>query len=435
MRKRKVLLISHNVFDYRSNMGKTLCSFFSGWNTERLAQLYLHSEVPTTDICHRYYRVTDTDALKTVGLMKRKIVGRSFSEADIDRSVSTSRVDKGIKRKIYFFGRKRTPLIYVARNTMWRLSGWYSDALKKWISEFSPDVIFFAAGDYGFVYDIVYVISRDFDIPIVMYCCDDYFINRRNPKSLLGLPVYKAYMKSVHRCLSRTSAMITICDKMSEAYRTLFQIPIHTVYTGYSLKDAPDVDGNGVVYLGNLACGRAESLAEIGRALRRISARTGEQVHLDVYSAETRQDLLRELTEENGIVFHGAVDREAVRQIIAKSKVVVHTESFLEEKRQKVMFSVSTKIADLLASGRCILAYGPSDVASVEYLKENHAACVVDAPERLEDTLSDILVNREKRREIVKEAMNLAEKNHNPDVVQKKLVEIIGSSCKNRMGP
>lgn len=426
----KVLVISHNVFDRNSNMGKTLASFFHGWNCQCLAQLYLHSEIPTSEICHRYYRITDTDALKSVFSIKRQVIGRSFSVKDIDSDRSSSRVDTGVKRKIYTFGRKRTSLIYMARNTLWRLSGWYSQSLKDWISEFNPDVIFFASGDYAFVYNIAYKISLDFDIPMVMYCCDDYFINRKNPNSLLSIPVYKAFMKCVHRCMERTTGIITICDKMSDAYRKLFDKPIYTIYTGYSAKESADADEVGIVYLGNLGYSRNESLVDIGRALQRISERTGKKYHLDVYSAETRKETLRDLTQENGIIFHGSVGSEEVRRIIAKSKLVVHAESFDCENRKQVMYSVSTKIADLLASGKCIFAYGPSDVASIEYLKENRAACVVDDPRLLGDSLLDILENREKRMKYVDNAKELADKNHNSDMVQNKIREIMTQACR-----
>ena len=430
MNETKVLVISHNVFDRRTNMGKTLSSFFFAWNPERLAQLYVHSEIPTSDICYKCYRITDIDALKSLLPGKRNHAGRAFSETDIDTERASSRVDTGIQHKIYSYGRKRTPLIYAARNMMWRLSGWYSDSLKQWISDFAPDVIFFAAGDYAFAYDIAFRVSKDFDIPIVMYCCDDFFINRRNPDSLLGRSVYRSFMRSVRRCFSRTAAMVTICDKMTEAYKTLFDRTIYTVYTGYSAKGQMNVDGDGVVYLGNLGFSRNKALVEIGQALKRISERTGQQLHLDVYSAENRPEVLKELTEENGIIFHGAVDRDAVQRIIAASRLAVHVESFTEENRQKVMYSVSTKIADLLSSGRCIFAYGPADVASIEYLKKNQAACVVDAPERLEETLMDILTNRERRSDVVQSAMMLADKNHEPALVQEKIRKIIERSCR-----
>ena len=409
-------------------MGKTLSSFFAGYNPDALAELYFHTEVPTMDLCHRYYRVTDTDSLRSWFPGNRKNVGKAFFKADIDANRSSARTDGGIKRMLYTLGSKRTPFIYFARNALWRLSGWYSDELKKWIEAFAPDVIFFAAGDYAFSYDVTYAISKDFNIPVIMYCCDDYFINRKNSNSLLGIMVHRSLMRSVRRTVSRTAAVITICDKMTDAYSALFDKPVYTVYTGYSAENEPDVDGKGIVYLGNLTCGRYHSLIELGRALKRISERTGEKLHLDVYSVDDSPEILQEMTVENGIVFRGAVDHEEVRQIIANCRLAVHTESFASEDRQNVMYSVSTKIADLLASGRCIFAYGPENVASMEYLATNHAACVVNNPEKLEAELEAVLGNRERRMAIVKSAKELSEKNHNAQMVRQRIKEIINIS-------
>ena len=62
----RVLVVSHNVFSKTSNMGKTLSSYFNAIDSEDLAQFYIHSEVPTSDICKNYYRVTDKEAIKSI---------------------------------------------------------------------------------------------------------------------------------------------------------------------------------------------------------------------------------------------------------------------------------------------------------------------------------------------------------------------------------
>lgn len=430
MNGHRILLIAHNVLDPGTNMGKTLSGFFRGYASEHLAELYFHSEVPTMALCRRYYRITDIDAFQSVSPWFRGNIGQAFSEKDIDPSRLSPRTDTGILEKMYAIGSRRKPWTYAARNRIRQLSDRHCQGLYRWISEFSPDVIFFAAGDYAFAYDIAYRISRDFEIPIVMYCCDDYFLNPRNPGSLLGRRVHKGLMQSVRRCVSRTSAILTVCDQMACAYQALFDLPIHTVYTGYRCKNQPDGPGNGIVYLGNLGEGRYHSLVEIGRALKRISERTGESLHLDVYSGERRPDILRKLTQKNGIVFHGAVDADAVSRILAQSRLVVHTESFDQTCRRHVMYSVSTKLADLLASGRCIFAYGPSEVASMEYLLQNRAACVVHAEDRLEAELEEIWHNPERRNRIIASAACLSEKNHNPENLRQKLWKIINQSCR-----
>ena len=60
----KVLVISHNILSHTSNMGRTLLNFFKDFPQESLSQLYFHKEVPTTDICTDYFRVTDFDVIK-----------------------------------------------------------------------------------------------------------------------------------------------------------------------------------------------------------------------------------------------------------------------------------------------------------------------------------------------------------------------------------
>lgn len=422
----KVLLIGHNVLDERTAFGKTLASFFKTWGAENLAELYFHSEVPTTDICGRYYRITDTDALKSVFTLNRKKVGRSFTFEQIDRNRPSSRTDTGVKKRIYSFARRRTSYIYIARNSIWSMSKWYCEELRNWLRDFAPDVIFFVAGDYGFAYKVAYRISKDLNIPIVTYSGDDYYVNRLNPHSLLSRPVYNALMKNVRKCVSRAACMITICPQMARAYEKLFDKPIYTVYTGYSIKNDAKVDGKGIVYLGNLGYSRYKSLVDIGRALKEINA---EQYHLDVYSTESREEILRELTPENGIVFHGAVSSNEVNNIISNSMLVVHAEDFSSENIDKIRYSISTKVADLLASGRCILAYGPKEVASIDYLLNNQAACVVHDKAQLKDTLEDILSSPQRRMQIVASAKALSEQNHSESAVAKKVAEIIATAC------
>ncbi|MBQ6980261.1 MAG: hypothetical protein IJQ07_06420 [Clostridia bacterium] len=421
----RVLIIGHNVLDERTAFGKTLISFFKDWGKDSLAELYFHSEVPTSKVCGNYFRITDTDVFNNV-VKRCKLTGKSFGIADIDATRTTSRTDTGIKNKIYSFGRKRSSLIFIARNFIWKHSRWFSDELKKWIADFKPEVIFFAAGDYAFAYDITYKIAEEFNIPVVMYCCDDYYINRVNPRSLLSKTVYKRLMKSVNRCAEKTSAVITICDKMAEAYKKLFDKPIYTVYTGYSAAGVScDNKTKSVVYLGNLGFNRYEPLTEIGRALKTISAERGEEYTLDVYSSENRRKVLKHLNLKNGIVFHGAVGADEVKKIIADGLLVLHVESFRKKNVYKVAYSMSTKIADILAAGTCIFAYGPKNIASIEYLAENSAAITATDKTDLKERLESALFSEELRERTIENAKALAEKNHNADMVSQKIEEII----------
>ena len=77
----RVLVISHTVLAKNTSMGKTLDSYFSGWPREKIAQLYVQSEVPTDPLCANYFRYTDPDALKSI--LQRRRQGSVFGERDV----------------------------------------------------------------------------------------------------------------------------------------------------------------------------------------------------------------------------------------------------------------------------------------------------------------------------------------------------------------
>ena len=139
---------------------------------------------------------------------------------------------------------------------------------------------------------------------------------------------------------------------------------------------------------------------------------------LDVYSAETDPFFLKPLREHPGIRFHGAVPGDRVPEIIRKSRAVIHTESFDPEMRERVRYSLSTKIADSLASGTCLLAYGPVEVASMDYLIRNEAAFAAASPEELRRILPRLFTDDAEYRRIAGNAAALARKNHRPETTR-----------------
>ncbi len=429
----KVLVIGHNVFCESTAFGKTLCGFFKWWDKNKIAELYFHSEIPTAPVCENYFRITDTDVLKSIFTFNRKNVGTEFHGVFKKTQSGSPRTDTGFKKKVYEFSRRRTSSIYIARNLMWKMSGWYSKRLKAWLDEFNPEVIFFATGDYSFAYKIASRISKDRNIPIVSYCCDDYYINRLNPKSLLSKPVYRNLMKNVKKCMSLSASVITICKEMTEEYKKLFNKRTVTLYTGYSCKNQlQSCHENAISYLGNLGFDRYQSLVEIGNAVKGLKWADGTPVVIDVYSTESRQHIVEHLTLENGIDFHGAVTQQQVNEIIKRSFLVIHTESFFDENIKKVKYSISTKIADLLASGTCILAYGPLDIASIKYLKENDVAYAITQKEELRNKMKYIIENPSLVKDIPLKAMALADKNHSPAFVTSIIYNEVCRAVKER---
>lgn len=405
----RVLVVSHNVFSATESMGKTLFSYFRGFRVKDLAQFYIHSEVPTSGVCENYFRITDKEALKSVLTRKG---GRAFGKNDIEVGRATSRTDDGLTAQMYQFARRRSPLIYLARNAVWRFSAWKSRELLKWVDDFAPDAVFFASGDYSFMYRIALEIAKHRKIPLFVTCMDDYYLHNLNKDSALGRFAHRLFMRQVKRTMEYAESLFVICDKMAEDYSKLFSKPCHVLHTPASFAGPlQEEKKGGVAYLGNLGLNRHRQLVRLGRAIKELNMENAPKA-IDVYSSEPREEILRELTPENGIVFHGSVSAGEVRRIIGESMAVIHTESFEEDMKERVRYSVSTKIADSLASGTCLLAYGPDDVASVEYVKKNHAAFVITEKDDLKEQLRRFLGDEELRNQIEANALALAGQNH-----------------------
>lgn len=437
-----VLIVSHNVLGGSTGMGRTLATYFSEIDNIKVHQFYIHSEIPVADtVCMDYYRFTDSDALKShIPFVN---TGTVFERKDIRRDLEFSRTDHGLVGNVYQYGRKRTPGIYLLRNLLWNTAHWDSRKLREWVKEVAPDVVFFAAGDYAFTYKIAVNIADYADCALVVLCTDDYFLRDNKPErqSETGNPFRgrkiscntilkeiskKQFMSTVHRTMKRAECILCMCDEMRDRYRDLFKKKTYTIYTGAVEKDVPlnSKEKNKISYVGYLGGNRHKSLIELGDAISKLNPECGPDA-IEVYSNEKRPQIVSELQECPGIRFHGEADPGKAAEVIADSEYVVHIEGFDPESRKAVRYSISTKIADYLMNGPCIIAYGPEEVASMRYLSDNKAAVVITSKELLGKKLKEIFADHEQSKEIVNKARVLAHKNHEMKKVGARINKIL----------
>ncbi|MBQ2927869.1 MAG: glycosyltransferase [Oscillospiraceae bacterium] len=427
----KVLIVSHNCMCSTTNMGKTLLSYFSSFGPEELAQLYIHCEEPTeAALCHNYFRFTDLDALKSL-ILPRKL-GKNFCRKDIRPDRVTARTDTGLLTAVYRYGERRTASVYVLRELLWKFARWETEKLWNWVEDFEPDLIFFASGDYGFSYKIAKAVADHVGKPLVVSCVDDHYLYNRNEDSALGRLLHRQFLKTVWQTMNRASLILTICDSLREEYGRLFAKPCQVLHTASVSRDAKGTDNpQGLVYLGKLELKREQQLIAIGRTLQKMKLPEGPHV-LDVYSCDRDPEILKQMIPENGICFHGAVTAQEVLEIMQGSLAVLHTESFDPRMQRIVRHSVSTKIAESLLNGPCLIAYGPQGIASIDYLQEHGAAWVITKPEDLETGLREILTNANLRQQITERARELGKRNHSQEAGPANLRRWFGELCEER---
>lgn len=422
----KVLIISHNALSINSNMGKTLMNFFIDWPKESLAQLYFRNETPGKGLCEQYFMLTDFDIVKS--LYSKENNGKTFEDKDL---VNTIYENNYTEKKIYNIGRNRRPFMYLARNILWESKKWNNYKLKEWIEKVNPDVIFFASGAYSFSCKITAEISKTYNIPIITYISDDFYMNSKKSMSPIYIINNIEFKNTFKKLMKQTCDNIYICDMMKEEYDKEFDKNGKVIMTTSQLeeKDIKQKNKIKISFIGNLGLGRSYSLIELGKVINKID----KDLFIDIYSKEDREEILRDLNESNGIRFKGAISPEEVESVIEESDILLHVESMDTNYRELVKYSISTKIADSLSSGRCIIAYGPQEVASIKYLKDNDSACVITNKDEIEDKITELIKNKDMQTFYINNAKNTAKERHNCKInsmILKKLVFDIKNECR-----
>lgn len=416
-RNKRILIISHNPISIDTNMGVTLSSYFNGWDKKSIAQLFFRPEMPSGNVCNIFYQFTDFMALKS-------ILHRNLSGNVINYNCGEKINYKENTKRVYNIGSKKKPYFTFFRNMIWRLSNFNNRHLKKWLSEYDPEIIFFAAGDYSFSYRIAYKIAEKYKIPLIVCFFDDYFIFNMNNKGLIGMINNIELKKWSKKVVNFSKSYFVTNDLMKKDYENIFHVGTNVLFTtGKECFNKERKKNIKISYIGNLGLGRYEQIISLGKMLKSLSF-SGLPTSIDVYSKCDDKNIVKFLTEENGIIFHGSVPYEKVDEIISESMVVLHVESFEKNYRKRVKYSLSTKIADSLGSGTLLFAYGPNEVASIRYLKDNDCAIVATEKDNIEEKLKEIL-NENITQNILINAKKVFLMNHTSERNNKLLIDEI----------
>ncbi|SSC12129.1 conserved protein of unknown function [Mesotoga infera] len=402
----RTLIISHNSLSSGSSNGRTLEGFFWCWRKDSLAQIFFASEIPDTDVCSKFFRVTDMEVLKATIFSEDAGKEIECSSGSQTRKSSSSRIEK----VLHTFGKKKTSIGYIARNLIWRLGSKRLSLLNRWIDLFDPEVVLYQAGDYVFSLKIALDVSRRKGIPLIIYNSEDYFLKKRFSLNPCYWMNRKAFVRVFREAIENASYVIYSCELLKEDFDDFFETPSEVIYTSSRIEPTFRKKDNThfrISFIGNLGNRRHVPLIDFCEELVKIDPR----LYVDVYS-KTSIDLNR--FDSKGLKFHGSIGYQQVQEVIAQSDFLLHVEDFSKTTKRDLRHAFSTKIADYLSSGKCVIAYGPVQIASIEYLLRNRAALVITEKNEIEPSLKSLLRDVTLQRFLSFNALNLAKKNHNP---------------------
>jgi len=418
VQQKRLLIISHNCLSTSGSNGRTLLNYLKGWQTDKIAQLYIHPEEPDFSLCKRFYCLSDKSVINSI--IKRKPAGYVVEKKEA-ASPSVGAAHSA---------RKKNSLIFFARIAAWKSRLWKAQRLNAWVDEFKPEVILVQAGDFGPLFDLAVSIKKKYNAELVVYNTEGYYFKKESyfrEGKLTGLfyrSVYRNYLRSYNRLTAASGAQIYNCDLLKQDYDKALGtescvIMNSSQFTGET--EEKQKSSESVVYAGNLGLYRYKSIVEFAEAL----ADTAPDMYVDVYGKLPDAECEAAFGKCKNIIYKGFISYEELKKILKRSKYLLHVESFDEFYRQDLKYAFSTKIADSLAVGACLFVYAPENMAVCRYLDGKNASVLINSKSELRRSIAETLNNEDIQSAYMANARALALENHELDANRDKFQKIL----------
>ena len=417
---RSILILTETPFRTDTNSGKTLSTMFQDITPNVLAQLYFNPQTPNIKMCHTFYSVHEKQLLASCFGLRRQVCGGEVAPQTETYHPPETNPIRFTKKK------DKIPILFL-REGLWSLSHWKNNTLKKWTDKVAPSCIFTILSDKPQTAKTACWLAKRYHCPIIIFVTDDYYHDPFNSNDPLRKLYFFMRQHAIAKMFRSASHMIGCSEAASAYFEKKFEIPATTVFTPsgkeyFQLPLHSQEQGAPLRlrFFGNVSLERWKVLRKLGQVLQELN-NNGTNAILEVYSNVEDPEILQSLQIENGCVFKGWVSGASYLELLQSADIAVHVESFSEAMIRRTWMSVSTKIADYLGAGKCILAVGPRNVASIQHLEK--AAFVISDLQSLKLKMQELLMDSEGRAHLQCQARALALAEHN--------IERIPSQVKN----
>ena len=425
----KVLVIGINAWR-EDGTAHTLMNIFRCWNPDRVALVYARADMPNTDVCKHYFQISETQMIHSVIKPWMK-VGRVVENTSVVRNTEIE-----AEHIRYTNAHKHSsPWMPLLREIVWKLGQWKTPALKKFVQDFNPDIIFVPIYPNVYMGRIQRYITKLTGKPTVCYLADDnysydscqtihQYIHRfwlrhhvgpiaRNCKDMFV--IVEKEKEDTDRRFGTDSKILTKCiDFMGKNYNLHKpNKPLRFVYTG------------------SMVIGRDKTLALVADAINEVNRKSGEvKAEMYIYSQTEPSDDIRKRINHMAAHFCGRVSREEVIRVQKEADVVIFAEALEGKEANAAKLSFSTKITDYISNGKCVLAIGKEYIAPIDYFRRNDSALIAHTKEEIMKQVKRIVEHPELVNLYGEKAFNCAVRNHEKTMMNKRFIETMCKAAK-----
>lgn len=394
----KIIIINTQSVNHNNATGITLRSIFRNFDKKELYEIHLQPCYKAEDAIDIVSRQANFSVCPL-----RFIVNKLFKGA-------ASPVSLGVAREKHKVGLKKRIAMMIDFEPMF-----VSRKMLKEIRAFSPDCIY-TLGNGIDIMKLTYKLSKKISVPILLHFMDNWSASHRFGPDLFPIHL-KSTQKWLKKLYERSKCAITISDKMAEEYETRWGIKHFSLMNAVNVSEFqcefnPDNKVRVFSYAGGLHLNRYKSLLQVAKALDQYNEKNKMNLVLNIYTDSKSKELYGEhFLSIRCVSVLPAVNHNEIVNIYRNSDVLIHIESFDYEQREFIMYSLSTKISEYLATGKPIFLYAPDDIFVNEYLKKNSIAYIASSQQDIYNTI-DALVNSTNLKDMSERAVSLARQKH-----------------------
>lgn len=417
----RILLITDEEWNDAVYGNNVLTNWFKGFDAE-FAQIYCSPGLPYNRICNRYFQITDVQMVCSILGMKKAggVIHIPSSEEGIQRSKLNAQRQGSYKKLKTLSTYMRAPMMII-RDVIWDLGRYDKIALKQFVDDFQPDVVFCPRMFIPKLRRLEKMVSTMTNAPFVAFTAD----NEASLSYYSWSPLFWLRQIHIHRIFKKHVKLykhyFMFSEEQAQDYKKEYNLPTSCLYKCGVFPEQKEKVVNKpirLVYAGRLYCNRWKTLAAIGQALEEIN-RGGIRMVLDIYTADILTNKQKKaLMGFEFLKVHDPIPSTRLVKEYERADIALHVESFDKANRLATHYSFSTKIIDLMSSSCAILAICWERHAGYQYLQKHDAAFCVSSYEDIQPMLERICGNTELISEYAKKARKCGIENHTREKIQ-----------------
>lgn len=419
----RILVLSSEVWNDKINGNNVITNWFEGMQVE-FANIYASPGVPFNQCCKKYFQITDLMMLKSI--LSGKNAGKILSDADTGIGMNVNEAEAEPKRFYAFLKSISGDFLRLMRELMWLLGRYDEEALKIFVNNFKPDVIFSERMASCKMLRLEKIVSGISNAPMFAFTGDDeytlrqfkfspfFWINRFMVRKMLRQMVKKYriyYTLSEEQKVYYEKELGCRCEILRKCGESSIEYTSHIVHRPVK-----------IIYAGKLYCNRWKMLGKIVNAIKDIN-QDETKIIMEIYTRDIPTKKQKKILDDGKNSFiMGGVSQEELKRIYQNADVALHVESIDRKNRLATRLSFSTKIIDCIFSGCAVMAFCWNQHSGWTYLKREDAAICVNTEEELKCELRKICEDPSYVDWYAKKAYLCGRKNHQKADVQKKLL-------------